>query len=262
VAGVLIAAALILIVAVHILDVHAEQQCAHLEDLTRRSLQKSQEQTGYQSKCGESQQLCCCCGSVRNRRVQISSGYDSHLPAKGNPKFSTASGLLQPLMDVASGKSALNSASIECLPGLTSKRKKMANGFYDLQGGWFNAGYKTSRANKEQLGSQRKPQVDTSQKPVSATKLPSVDSSSSTIAGSINSSSRRVDGSDSNSNSLNTNTITINSRSDPASSSSSFTSSSEAHSSTQTTGNGRQSPQRRLVLEILMSPSASGIMDC
>lgn len=135
VAGVLIVAAFVLVIAIHILDVHAEQQCAHLHDLTQRSLQQNQIPSPYQYRGGESQ-LCCVCGSVRFRRSQTSSGNNSLSRSKSSSRTGSAGGLLQPLMDAACGKTSLGSGSIECLSGLSSRRHGMASG---LQGGWFNA---------------------------------------------------------------------------------------------------------------------------
>ncbi|CAM6089710.1 unnamed protein product [Calypogeia fissa] len=249
VAGVLVVAALVLIIAVHILDVHAEQQCAHLEELTRRSLRQNQEQARYQYRCGESQP-CCLCGSVRNRRLQVSGEKNSQPRAKGNPKLLTASGLLHPLMDAACRKSALSPSSLECLSVLTSSRRGMASGF---QRGWFN-GRRFFGGNGATQESEGKTGVENSPDSVS---VAASSAASGWSGGSFSSSSSTaVGGSDSDSMTTITATITA---SDP--SSSSLSSSSGSQSSRASMGNegqcGKQVPQRRLVLEILMSPSTT-----
>ncbi|BBM99327.1 hypothetical protein MPTK1_1g20470 [Marchantia polymorpha subsp. ruderalis] len=252
VAGVLIVAAFVLVIAIHILDVHAEQQCAHLHDLSQRSLQQNQIPSPYQYRGGESQ-LCCVCGSVRFRRSQTSSGNNSLSRSKSSSRTGSAGGLLQPLVDAACGKTSLGSGSIECLSGLSSRRHGMASG---LQGGWFNARnlFKKSSGSRE---SQKKSDAETTQDSVSlAAAASSASSGSSSSAAAFASASRTVGGS--GSSSMTTITATITTTSAPSSispSTNAGTQASGSHGTDEATY--KPASQRRLVLEILMSPSGT-----
>ncbi|KAL2652051.1 hypothetical protein R1flu_020179 [Riccia fluitans] len=239
--GILIVAAIVLVVAVHILDVHAEQQCAHLHDLKQRSLQQSQNH--YQYRCGESH-LCCVCGSVRYRRSQASSGSAPTPQSKGSFRTGSAGGLLQPLVDAACRKKSIGSSgSIERLTGNSRKPHGMASG---LQGGWFNA-RNIFRGTGSRRESGKKSDVDSAP-------LATADSSSSGSSAS----SGRTAGS-STSSSMTTITATITTTSAPSSNSSPSNAGMQA-TGTQGTddGVGKPSSQRRYVLEILMSPSGAG----
>ncbi|KAL3699771.1 hypothetical protein R1sor_017793 [Riccia sorocarpa] len=233
-AGILIVAAIVLVVAIHILDVHAEQQCAHVHDLKQRSLELSQ--TQYQFRCGKSQP-CCVCGSVRNRRSQASSSGSASTPqSKGSFRKGSAGRILQPLVDAACGKTSIGSGSIERLTRFSRKPNGMASG---LKGGWFNArnifgdsGSRRESGKKSDVGSAPVATDDSSS------------SGNSASAGRVASSSC--------SSSMTTITATITSTNAPSSSNAGAQ---EPRTQVTDDGAGKTSSQRRFVLEILMSRS-------
>ncbi|XP_024380426.1 uncharacterized protein [Physcomitrium patens] len=183
----------------------------------------------------ESRQLFCPCGNVRNRK-----GPSTRSTEK--PEVVKSEGVLQALADAAYQKLTLGALLLRCFGSQTFQRPDFVK---CLQGSWLNAGKLFKRIRKVdtpilKAGECQHPAVSTGC-PVSISAGPSVSAS--------------VNASGAGSTTTITTTITTTTPS-----SSSAPTSCGASSTGGENGTSEQPPQRRLVLEILMSTSEGGAL--
>uniref|UniRef100_A0A7I4E9A2 Uncharacterized protein n=1 Tax=Physcomitrium patens TaxID=3218 RepID=A0A7I4E9A2_PHYPA len=182
----------------------------------------------------ESRQLFCPCGNVRNRK-----GPSTRSTEK--PEVVKSEGVLQALADAAYQKLTLGALLLRCFGSQTFQRPDFVK---CLQGSWLNAGKLFKRIRKVdtpilKAGECQHPAVSTGC-PVSISAGPSVSAS--------------VNASGAGSTTTITTTITTTTPS-----SSSAPTSCGASSTGGENGTSEQPPQRRLVLEILMSTSGGAL---